>query len=101
MCSSRCDANTPNGAKFWGASDIPLGGAPAAPPPAHAQPAVSFTPGYLIETFLTSKAALEGERKHVTVALSRIWPRACNKERCRVRSSSRLRSYGWGKAIYR
>jgi hypothetical protein len=120
MCCSRCDADTPNGAtfciecgtplrarcpqcgadarpqaKFWGASDTPLGGTPAAPPPAHAQPPVNFTPGHLVETLLTSKAALEGERKQVTVALSPIWPCAWNRGRCRGRSSSRLRRDGW------
>jgi len=74
MFCSRCNADTPNGAKFcmecgtplrarcpqcgadalpqakfWGASDSPFGGAPAAPPPAHAQPPVSFTPGHLVD----------------------------------------------------
>jgi class 3 adenylate cyclase len=34
---------------------------------AHAQPPVSYTPGHLVERILTSRAALEGERKQVTV----------------------------------
>jgi class 3 adenylate cyclase len=43
--------------------------APAAipPPPPRLQPLGSYTPEYLAEKILTSKSALEGERKQVTV----------------------------------
>jgi predicted ATPase/class 3 adenylate cyclase len=92
MRCPRCEADTPDGAKFCiecgtpltprcplcGADVLPrakfcaecgtpLGGQPAAPPPAHAQPPVRYPPGHLVEKILTSKAALEGERKQVTV----------------------------------
>jgi class 3 adenylate cyclase/tetratricopeptide (TPR) repeat protein len=44
------------------------GAALAGPPPAEAtQPPESYTPKHLAEKILTSRSALEGERKHVTV----------------------------------
>jgi class 3 adenylate cyclase len=67
MRCPRCEADTPDGAKFCGECGTALGGEPAAPLPAHAQPPVSYTPSHLVEKILTSKAALEGERKQVTV----------------------------------
>ena len=41
----------------------------AVPPPAisHAQEPLAYTPSYLAEKILTSRSALEGERKQVTV----------------------------------
>jgi Adenylate and Guanylate cyclase catalytic domain/Double zinc ribbon len=63
----RCGADTLPRARFCAECGTPLGGQPAAPPPAHAQPPLSYTPGHLIEKSLTSRAALEGERKQVTV----------------------------------
>src|SRR5215813_5605781 len=63
----QCGADVLPRAKFCGECGTPLGGQPAAPPPAHTQPPVSYTPGHLVEKILTSKAALEGERKQVTV----------------------------------
>jgi class 3 adenylate cyclase len=88
----RCEADTPNGAKFCiecgtpltprcpqcGADTLPRAkfcgecgtplmaqstALPFAPPPSP----LRYTPGYLVEKILTSKAALEGERKQVTV----------------------------------
>jgi class 3 adenylate cyclase/tetratricopeptide (TPR) repeat protein len=92
MCCSRCGSDNPEGSKFCiecgipltnrcprcGAENLPrvkfcgecgtpLGGQPAALPPAHAQPSVSYTLGHLVEKILTSKNALAGERKQVTV----------------------------------
>jgi Double zinc ribbon/Adenylate and Guanylate cyclase catalytic domain len=92
MRCPRCDADTPDGAKFCiecgtplrarcpqcgadvlprakfcGECDSPLTAqtqdSPSAPPPSP----LRYTPGYLAEKILTSKAALEGERKQVTV----------------------------------
>jgi class 3 adenylate cyclase len=88
----RCDVDTPDGAKFCiecGASlrprcpqcgadmlprakfcaecGTPLTGQPPEPPPLHSQPPLRYTPGHLAEKILTSRAALEGERKQVTV----------------------------------
>jgi class 3 adenylate cyclase len=92
MRCPRCDADTPNGAKFCiesgtplnprcprcGADtrpraelcsecSTPLSGQPTAPPTLHPELTVSYPPGHLAEKLLTSKAALEGERKQVTV----------------------------------
>jgi class 3 adenylate cyclase len=92
MRCPRCDADTPEGAKFClecgtplklrcpqcGADVLPRAkfcgecgtpltapspASPAAPPPSPQ----GYTPGYLAEKILTSKTALEGERKQVTV----------------------------------
>ncbi|HEX9408365.1 MAG TPA: adenylate/guanylate cyclase domain-containing protein [Methylomirabilota bacterium] len=60
-----CGAAVPPGRKFCGSCGQPLaaGGAPAA---RFASPE-SYTPKHLAEKILTSKTALEGERKQVTV----------------------------------
>jgi predicted amidophosphoribosyltransferase len=92
MKCPRCDADTPDGAKFCiecgtplrarcpqcGADVLPRAkfcaqcGTPLttqSPAPSAALPPspLSYTPGYLAEKILTSKADLEGERKQVTV----------------------------------
>src|SRR5579864_67238 len=61
-CSS-CGASNPPGQKFCGScgTALPGGSAAAAPVP------TSYTPKHLAEKILTSKSALEGERKQVTV----------------------------------
>ncbi len=65
-----CGATVPPGRKFCGACGQPL--APATSPTA--SPSASrfsspdtYTPRHLAEKILTSRAALEGERKQVTV----------------------------------
>jgi len=88
----RCDADTPEGAKFciecgaplqprcpqcgadglpWakfcGACGFPLTARSLAPPAGPSPSPLPYTPGYRAEKILTSKAALEGERKQVTV----------------------------------
>jgi class 3 adenylate cyclase/tetratricopeptide (TPR) repeat protein len=72
----QCGAESPPGFKFCGACGQPLAAAqpaapvpPAPPPPAAAAaPAVrAYTPPHLAEQVLHSAAALEGERKQVTV----------------------------------
>jgi class 3 adenylate cyclase/tetratricopeptide (TPR) repeat protein len=63
-CSS-CGAAVPAGRKFCGACGKALDGA-VAPALRFASPE-TYTPKHLIEKILTSKAALEGERKQVTV----------------------------------
>jgi class 3 adenylate cyclase/tetratricopeptide (TPR) repeat protein len=61
-CAS-CGASNPPGQKFCG--ECGAGLAPAgSPPPASPE---SYTPRHLAEKILTSKTALEGERKQVTV----------------------------------
>jgi len=92
MCCPRCDADTPDGAKFCiecgtplqprcpqcgadtlprakfcGACGTPLTAQSPAPPSASPPSPRRYTPGYLAEKILTAKAALEGERKQVTV----------------------------------
>src|SRR5262249_56076585 len=60
------------GEKFCGGCGTPLGAAhivaqgPVTPEPRFASPQ-SYTPGHLAERILTSRGALEGERKQVTV----------------------------------
>jgi class 3 adenylate cyclase/tetratricopeptide (TPR) repeat protein len=69
-CPSCGFANPPQ-AKFCGQCASALQGPlPAAVPSSyspHPQPPRSYTPPHLAEKILTSRAALEGERKHVTV----------------------------------
>jgi hypothetical protein len=92
MRCPRCEADTPDGAKFCiecgaplklrcpqcGADVLPrakfcaecgtpLTGQTPVSPPAHPQLPLSYTPTHLAEKILTSRAALEGERKQVTV----------------------------------
>ena len=62
MKCARCQADNPADNKFCGQCAAPLdtlARAPAAPE--------SYTPRYLAERILTSRTALEGERKQVTV----------------------------------
>ena len=62
MCQS-CGAANPPGHKFCGQCAAPLRTATTAPSVAPE----SYTPKHLAEKILTSKTALEGERKQVTV----------------------------------
>jgi Double zinc ribbon len=58
-----CGTTNPPGNKFCGQCATPLDGPSA---PRFASPE-AYTPKHLVEKILTSKAALEGERKQVTV----------------------------------
>jgi class 3 adenylate cyclase/tetratricopeptide (TPR) repeat protein len=62
---AKCESELPPGAKFCPQCAAPVGAAPAATP-RFASPA-AYTPTHLAERIRTSKDALEGERKHVTV----------------------------------
>ena len=64
-CGSCGFSNEP-GIKFCGGCGAPLGAAPATAIAKFASPE-AYTPKHLAEKILTSKAALEGERKQVTV----------------------------------
>src|SRR5262249_34377362 len=72
ICSA-CQAKTPPGQKFCGECGASLTGKPAPVEVAPARPADrfaspdSYTPKHLAEKILTSKTAIEGERKIVTV----------------------------------
>ena len=79
MCA-QCQAENPPGSNFCGQCGAPLGMAPrpvrevAPEPPELGRPAAhpetsvrSYTPRHLAEKILTSRSALEGERKQVTV----------------------------------
>src|SRR5438552_1058855 len=77
VCPS-CQASNPPGQKFCGECGAPLAAKPASVDiaPAHsadrfASPE-SYTPKHLAEKILTSKAAIEGERKIVTVMFSDV-----------------------------
>ena len=56
-------------AKFCPECAHPTAGAAPAPKPRFASPEI-YTPKHLAERILTSKAALEGERKQVTALLA-------------------------------
>jgi class 3 adenylate cyclase/tetratricopeptide (TPR) repeat protein len=62
----QCNFANPPQAKFCGQCAAALSGPPSAPFPVAPQP-LHYTPGHLAEKILTSKTALEGERKQVTV----------------------------------
>src|SRR5262249_48828913 len=62
---AKCEGELPVAAKFCPQCAAPVGAPPDAAP-RFASPA-SYTPTHLAERIRTSKDALEGERKHVTV----------------------------------
>ena len=62
---ARCSADLPGGAKFCPACGHPVSAESAAPPRLSSPQA--YTPKHLAEKILTSRSALEGERKQVTV----------------------------------
>ena len=63
-CGS-CGADLPSGSRFCNHCGTPVQ-PPAASRPRFASPD-AYTPKHLAKMILTSKSALEGERKHVTV----------------------------------
>jgi class 3 adenylate cyclase len=65
VACAQCHTPLPAGAKFCLECGKPTSGN-GAEPPRFASPQ-SYTPTHLAEKILTSKSALEGERKHVTV----------------------------------
>src|SRR4030095_3517765 len=65
LTCTKCRSELPAGAKFCLECGEPVA-AQAAAEPRFTSPE-SYTPKHLAEKILTSKAALEGERKHVTV----------------------------------
>src|SRR5205809_4912369 len=67
VCSS-CGAKVAAGSKFCDGCGAPLRATPASgPKPSRFTSPESYTPKHLAEKILTSKTALEGERKHLTV----------------------------------
>ncbi len=76
-----CQADLPSGAKFCNECGTPVTGTKAAPTPTPSRPSPgsqpfaspeTYTPKHLAEKILTSKSALEGERKQVTVLFADI-----------------------------
>jgi class 3 adenylate cyclase/tetratricopeptide (TPR) repeat protein len=65
-CCSACGTVNPPGQKFCGECGERLAGHAAAPTPVPPSPA-SYTPQHLAERIISSRGALEGERKQVTV----------------------------------
>src|SRR5215208_7107293 len=63
---SACSTVNPLGQRFCGECGERLAGPAAAPKPALPSPA-SYTPQHLAERIISSRGALEGERKQVTV----------------------------------
>jgi len=66
LACAACGFPNEAGEKFCGGCGTPLLAAPTVAPPKVRSPQ-SYTPKHLAEKILTSRAALEGERKHVTV----------------------------------
>src|SRR5262249_59310958 len=65
-CAS-CGTSLPPAAKFCPECAHPVGGSARAPEPPRFVSPDTYTPKHLAEKILTSKSALEGERKQVTV----------------------------------
>jgi class 3 adenylate cyclase/tetratricopeptide (TPR) repeat protein len=63
----QCGADVLPRAKFCAECGTPLTGQTPVSPPAHPQLPLSYTPTHLAEKILISRAAVEGERKQVTV----------------------------------
>jgi hypothetical protein len=64
----QCGVANPPPAKFCGQCATSLTGQTPTPHPSSLpHPPLSYTPGHLVEKILTSRAALAGERKQVTV----------------------------------
>ena len=51
----------------WTGAAVPPPAPAPTPPPATAPAPLAYTPPYLVEKILTTRSALEGERKQVTV----------------------------------
>jgi class 3 adenylate cyclase len=68
-CAS-CGATPPPGSRFCNGCGATLGAAPANAPPARAPR--DYTPKHLADKILTSRSALEGERKQVTVVFADV-----------------------------
>ena len=69
MCTS-CATELPVGAKFCKECGAPVGTSTAAP--SRTPVPASYTPKHLAERIINSKAALEGERKQVTVLFAEL-----------------------------
>jgi class 3 adenylate cyclase/tetratricopeptide (TPR) repeat protein len=65
----RCENPNPAGARFCNACGEQLEAAPSPPPERDPR---SYTPNHLVEKILTSRSALEGERKQVTVLFADV-----------------------------
>jgi hypothetical protein len=63
----RCGADNLPRAEFCRECGLSLTGQIPVLYPSHSSPPLSYTPGHAVEKILTSKSALEGERKQVTV----------------------------------
>jgi hypothetical protein len=69
VCSS-CGFENPAGFKFCGECASPL--IAAAAPETPSRDPLSYTPNHLVEKILTTRSALEGERKQVTVLFADV-----------------------------
>ena len=67
MQCSGCGRNNPPENAFCGSCGSPLASAPASRPTAR-----SYTPRHLVDRILTSRSAMEGERKQVTVLFADV-----------------------------
>jgi class 3 adenylate cyclase len=80
MQCSQCQHENPEGAKFCNEcgtsltshTPAPQPTQPATPPATVPKPPLAYTPQHLTEKILTSRSALEGERKQVTVCFADI-----------------------------
>src|SRR5438093_7640225 len=67
-----CRHENPEGQKFCGECGARLGAAPETAAPARFASPAAYTPRHLAEKVLTSRSALEGERKQVTVMFTDV-----------------------------
>ncbi len=72
LACAACGANNQPGERFCGECGKPLEAAKPAPPAPRSPDPRSYTPKHLAEKILTSRAALEGERKQVTVLFADV-----------------------------
>ena len=82
-----CGSENPPGAKFCNQCASPLAGSHAAPGRASQPDPRTYTPKHLADKILTSRSALEGERKQVTVLFADVKGSMELAEPARPRSS--------------
>ena len=69
LACAACSANNQPGERFCGECGKPLAAAAKESPPREPR---SYTPKHLAEKILTSRSALQGERKQVTVLFANV-----------------------------
>jgi Double zinc ribbon len=91
----RCGTLNPPGQNFCGACGAGLSARAGASAPAIARDARTYTPRHLVDKILTTRSALEGERKQVSVLFADLVD-SCGKSRrpCATAGPSSSRTFG-------